>query len=223
MAIQTTDDSILWTSSTDDGTTWTAWQSVPGVTSNAPPSLAAINNTLYLSFIESNGSWDTIYLKSLTSSEENTWSASLLITEGAYASLITETVDEAEQLAVYYVIGTASPNNAGSIQKRYTQTPENQSSWQNSTFFQIDNQLSSGPLAATYYQGKTYLAYQAGTPNSSGGSIYLTTSSPSSTSNDYSGDGYNAVWTTQLIANVEAGTRTGVGLTSGASELNISY
>ena len=207
---------ILWTSSSNGGSTWAAWQALPSyVTSGRPPSLAVVNGTLYLSYLGDGN--DEINITSLSDLATNTWTSSYVIPGGSgiYASLTSETVLGTAQLAVYYVYNDFS---TGRIFKAYTTTPASSSGWISGLPIEYSSgagtQTASGPLAVTQFNGQTYLAYQGGTTSSPSDEIYLATSSSSSTNT-------GSAWSAQALLNPNI--RTGLGLSSTADGLLLSY
>lgn len=206
MAIQGANNSIQWTSSTDNGANWTAWQTISGITTSAQPSLAVMNGILYLSYINSS----QINITSLADSGTNSWSASYAIPgtiDPAFASLIAEKVGGVQQLAAYYVDAKDSR-----IDKAYSTSPNQSSGWVAGLYGWLSNQYASAPLALTSYNGQTYIAYQSGNIGSPG-DIYFTTNSQ-----DLNNGGD---WTSELAAS--PGNATGIGLSSGPNGLILSY
>jgi len=200
---------IYWNSSSDGGATWNSWQALPSsMTTTKPPSLAVVNGTLYLSYLGVGN--NLINITSLSNATTNSWNSAYQIpgVSGTYASLTTETVAGTPQLAVYYVSNDPSDR----ILKAYTTSPASSSAWSSNIPIQYGNniatQTSSGPLTVSQYNGQTYVAYQGGT------AIIMATSSSSDVNN-------GAGWSAQSLLN--PGTTTGVGLSSTADGLVLSY
>ena len=206
---------IYWTSSSDGGSTWAAWQALPAsMTSVSPPSLAMISGTLYLSYLGVGN--NQINITSLSDAATNTWTSVYQIPgqSATYASLVNETVAGTTQLAVYYVSNDATDR----ILKAYTTTPASSTGWTSDIQIQYGNnaatQTASSPLALSQYNGQTYLVYQGGTTTSSSNEIYIATSSASSLNN-------GAEWSAQAL--LDPSTRSGLGLTTTADGLLLSY
>ena len=226
--------SIHWTASTDGGLTWGSWAALPAqfgdtstspatpvfVATNKPVSLAVVNNTLYLSYIEADS--NDLYITSLGLAEafSNNWSTPYQIPgqSATYATLTTETINGVQQLAVYYVSNDATNR----ILKAYSSNPGNSETWTSDVELYYDYdasdltgglQTASGPIAAAQAFGRTYLAFQGGTTASPSTEIYLSTN----------GDTLNNgnTWTTQAL--LDPGIATGVGLTTTAEGLSLSY
>ena len=216
MAVQGNgDNDIFWNSSSDGGATWAAsWQSLPdgGMSSTLPPSLAVVNGTLYLCYLST--STNEINITSLTDASTNTWTAQYQIPgqSASYATLVTETVDGNEQLAVYYV--SNDPTNR--ILKAYSTSPASSSGWQSDIEIGYNQdtgvQTASGPLAVTELAGQTIIAYLGGTIANPSTSLYLATSSDPNN---------GGTWNTRSIVEAEAGT--GIGLTTSANGLILGY
>ena len=214
MAVQG-NPAIWWNYSTDGGATWAAsWQSLPnaGMASSLPPSLAVVNGTLYLCYLST--STNEINITSLTEASTNTWTAQYQIPglSANYATLVTETVDGNEQLAVYYV----SNDPSSRILKAYTTSPASSTGWQ--TDLEINYNLGTGvqtassALAVTESAGQTMIAYLGGTIANPSTFLYLATST---TPNN------GGTWNAQSIVEAEAGT--GIGLTTSANGLILGY
>lgn len=208
-------NSIYWTSSANGGSTWAAWQALPDtMTSVSPPSLAVFNGTVYLSYLGVGN--NEINITSLSDAATNTWTSVYQIPgqSATYASLTTENVSGTDQLAVYYV----SNDPTDRILKAYTTTPSSSSGWTSDVQIQYANnaatQTASGPLAVSQVNGQTYLVYQGGTTTSPSDEIFIATSESSSVNN-------GAGWAAQAL--LDAGTRTGLGLSSTADSLVLSY
>ena len=219
MAVQSgpndSSNTIYWTSSTDGGSTWAAWQALPStMTSTKPPSLAVVNGTLYLSYLGLGN--NEINITSLTDATNNSWSPVYQIPgqSASYASLLTESVGGNQQLAVYFV----SNDPSSRILKTYSTTPAQSSGWSNYQVIQYSNgaanQTASGPLAVSQYNGQTYVAYQGGVIGTPATQICLATSSSANINN-------GANWVAQAL--VDPSTATGIGLTNTANGLLLSY
>jgi hypothetical protein len=216
MAVQGNgDNDIFWNSSSDGGATWAAsWQSLPdgGMSSTLPPSLAVVNGTLYLCYLST--STNEINITSLTDASTNTWTAQYQIPgqSANYATLVTETVDGNEQLAVYYV--SNDPTNR--ILKAYTTSPASSTGWQTDLeiYYNLGTgvQTASSALAVTESAGQTVIAYLGGTIANPSTSLYLATST---TPNN------GGTWNTRAIVEAEAGT--GIGLTTSTNGLILGY
>jgi len=210
-AVLGTNNYLYWRSSTDGGLNWQQpWTQLPdSFTSTQAPSLAAINDTLYLSYI---GDGNTeINITSLLDIATNDWSSQYQIPnqEAQFGSLINEN----GTLALYYE-GT---NNT--LYRTATNTPSQSSSWSSSEQIKYNNgnsnQTASGPIAISYLNGSTYIAYQGGSPGIPSNSIYLSSSSNQSSSTSWS-----------IINNIPQATNSthsGVGLTVNADGLLLSY
>lgn len=133
----------------------------------------------------------------------------------AYASVIAETVGTTQQLAVYYV----SNDSTSSIYKAFTQTPNSSSGWTANVSIDYSNgaavQSASGPLALTSFEGKTYIAYQAGSIGTPGNQIVIATSARASTIND------GTSWSCD--GTFEPNQSTGLGLATSQDGLILSY
>jgi hypothetical protein len=155
--------SLFWATSTDAGSSWGAWQQVAGATpatTGSQPSLAVLNGTLYLSYLDNS---EGINLMSNVSPSGNSWSRPTLVTtqaaalKASSAALVSETVDSKAQLALYFVNATS-----GSIEKTYTTQPSSSSGWVNALPLSGSKQLTSaGPLRVSQVSSQTYLAYQS--------------------------------------------------------------
>jgi hypothetical protein len=221
------DRNIYWTSSLDGGASWAAWRALPPTDpnllkdpafssphSNRPPSLAVVNGALYLSYVDFGT--NRVCISSLTDANANTWSTPYFIYPAIaeYASLATEVVNGSEQLAVYLVYGN---NIFNRIYKTYSSTPATPKSWSELEGIQYstaDFQTASSPLTVGQFNGQTYLAYQGGTIGKPDNAIYIATSRSTDLNN-------GSTWAAQRL--LDPGQRTGLGLVSTASGLQLSY
>ncbi len=231
------ESAIYWTSSLDGGASWAAWEALPNaVTSEKPPSLAVVNGTLYLSYLSylTAGSNESIsdltarkiHIISLTDANANKWSTAYQIPvapgsstmqTAEFASLASEVVNGSEQLAVYYVSGDSSNR----ILKTQSSTPATAAGWSalseikySTSGDQTGVQTASGPLTVGQFNGQTYLAYQGGTISRPDKAIYIGTSLSTDLNN-------GSKWAAQRL--LDPGQRTGLGLASTASGLQLSY
>jgi len=205
--------SINWTYSTDGGLNWGPWATIPGnASTEVPPSLAVVNNTLYLSYIALTS--NDLYITSLGLADTftNNWSVPYQIPGQSvrFATLTTETINDIEQLAVYYV---SSDSNNG-ILKAYSTTPSSSESWTTDVLYSSSGvQTASSPIAASQAFGRTYLAYMGGTTRSPSTEIFM------AYANGPVNDGNQ--WTAQAL--LDAGFQNGVGLTTSGQGLSLSY
>ncbi|MFN9923979.1 MAG: hypothetical protein ACK55H_08130 [Cyanobacteriota bacterium] len=218
-----TNKTLYWNRSTDNGSTWSAWQQLPGdMTSDRPPTIASYDGTLYLVYIGQDNS-HTLNLTKLENADTNQWADQIPIRAGASGASnqtaeFATLVSEGDQLALYYV-GT----DKNELYSTSSTDPYNTGNFTTSTLIKYnnnnDNQTASGPLAATRLNGQTYLAYQGGTYQSGNNKpgksnqIFLTTGSAND--ND---------WT--LINGIPQpanSSHTGVGLAANHTGLVLSY
>ena len=189
MAVQSNSGgrNIYWSFSTDNGDSWAGFQSLPSsMTTNKPPSIAAFDGTLYLSYLGDGN--DEINITSLTDSATNTWSDVYQvpyfsdnkneIQSAEYATLVKETVDGTDNLAIYYT----ATNGSSDILRTATTNPTSASGWNgiitnlNYSQSSSDNQTASGPLAVSSVDGQTVIAYQGGVIGNAASEIYIATS-----------------------------------------------
>ncbi len=210
------DHYIHWNSSSDGGVTWSTWQQLPaGMTTVLPPSLAVVGGTLYLSYLGDGN--NEINITSLVNASANTWTNQYVIPgqSATFASVVAESVGDAQNLSVYYVTN----NSADQLLRTTTATPASPNGWSSPVQITYNNQYgvqtASGPLAVTTYNGQTYIAYQGGTTTSPSNVIYVTSSAGSSSA---AGGVYYPVQAT-----FAATQGSGVGLTSSANGLLLGY
>ncbi len=206
MAVRGIDNQLYWTSSHDGGQSWTGWLELPtGMTTSDAPSLAAVNGSLYLTYLGSGGN-QQLNITQLLSAGTNSWSPQAVLGQTALnnygAVAIGESVNGTAGLAIYYVANS----NSGLILRTWSATPLNASTWTASQ--QLNAQTASGPLAVTAFNGQTYLAYQGGIPTNSSNTAYLTTAANPSSSSGWS-----------VIATRDPGNHSGIGLSSNATGL----
>ncbi|MFO0075290.1 MAG: DUF4114 domain-containing protein [Cyanobacteriota bacterium] len=211
-----TNKQFYWNRSFDNGRTWSSWQQLPtGMTSDRPPTIAALDGSLYLVYIGQDKA-HTLNITKLEDAASNRWATQISVRAGIsdaskqtaeFATLI----NEGNQLALYYV---GTDNNLYSTSST---DPSNDGQFKKSTLIRYNNnsgnQTASGPLAAARYNGQTYLAYQGGTVGSKSNTIYITTGSANDTN-----------WT--LFSGVPqpgVANHTGVGLTANSKGLVLSY
>jgi len=202
MAILGDDSNLYWTSSSDGGQTWGAWQELPATdVSNNAPSIAVVNQELYLVFI---GEDQDFYIAQLIDAATNQWSDPVQLPdqEGSQAQgavAISETVNNQAGLAIYY----PAANGSGNLYRTWSATPLDADSW---TVGELTGQTSSGALAATSFNNQTYLAVQAGTPSSPETTIQIITNAdPGNPS------GWSPIYTANAVQ--------GFGLTSSSQGL----
>ncbi|MFM7086669.1 MAG: hypothetical protein ACKOXO_06740 [Cyanobium sp.] len=206
---------IQWTSSSDAGASWAAWQSLPGnLRSGEPLSLAVVNGNLHLGYLDGDGA---IAITTLEAAGSNSWSTPYTIagTNASAATLLRESAGGRQQLAVYYV-ASGSAATPDQLCKVSSATPQSAGFWSGVTpLTTADGQTAitaSGPLAASRYQGRTWLAYQGGTGSSSATAITIASSAAVNRGSS---------WSLQTIT--DPGSRTGLGLSGNAGGLTLSY
>ncbi|QVL53945.1 MAG: hypothetical protein KFB97_06385 [Cyanobium sp. M30B3] len=221
MAVQsnTGGNNIYWSSSTDNGGSWADFQALPtDMTSVRPPSLAVFDGTLYLSYLGDGN--NEINITSLTDPDTNSWSEQYLIpwsggTQSALdASLVTESVDGNDQLALYYISNNADQSE---LLRTATTNPVSSGGWSQQINVEYNdargNQTASGPLVVVSSNGQTVIAYQGGTITNPSNEIYFATSSTPSNAGS---------WSAQAV--LDPGQQTGLGLVdSGTHGLLLSY
>lgn len=212
LAAHGTDNQIYWNQSTDAGSTWRGWVALPpGMTTYKSPSIAVFNDELYLCYLGKdnnqinitryvNGSWVPQYQIPGQSA-----TAATLLTEG-------------DKLAVYF---TAN-DSRDLILKAYSASPSSSSGWSTTAVNYADGpQTASSAIAATRFNGQTYLAYLGGTRSSPSSTIYITTTPDSQVDS-------SAAWefpSTLSKGSVPPVLANGLGLalTSNATNLVLGY
>jgi outer membrane biosynthesis protein TonB len=205
-------DPMYWAYSEDGGNTWDGFYQIPnGYVTNAAPSLAVFNDTLYLAY---QGTNNYVYVAELTDAATNSWTqANTNHSTSKAPALVNEVVDGVEQLAFYYVANSSDCY----IQKAWSTEPSSSSDWGN--YIQLpygDNQTqtSSSGLTVATIGNQTVVAYQGGTADSQSDTIYITSSSSPNISSDES-------WPLQAYTNPNQ--RTSIGLSGNDNNLIISY
>ncbi|MCP9789043.1 FG-GAP repeat protein [Cyanobium sp. Maggiore-St4-Cus] len=216
LAVHGTDDQIYWNQSTDAGSTWKGWVALPpGMTTYKSPSIAVFNGELYLCYLGKdnnqinitryvNGSWVNQYQIPGQSA-----TAAMLLTEG-------------DKLAVYF---TAN-DSRDLILKAYSASPSSSSGWSTTGINYADGtqtlpQTASSAIAATRFNGQTYLAYLGGTRSNRSSTVYITTTPDSQVDS-------SAAW--EIPSTLNEGTTPpvlanglGLALTSNGTNLVLSY
>ncbi|MCX5947565.1 MAG: hypothetical protein NTY67_05060 [Cyanobacteria bacterium] len=166
------DSCLYWTQSTDSGQSWADWQQLPkGITSNNAPSLAVVGGDLYLAYV---GADQSVYVTQYDP-YSNQWNAdpAILYQDTQYSpptatkvkngsgqlAAITETVNGAEGLAIYYVDAMS-----GDVFRQYNNgfglgfvDLYNPAYWETSSLFP-----ATGSLSVTEYDGSTCMAIMDG-------------------------------------------------------------
>ena len=181
-AVQGENNGLLWSSSKDGGQSWQGWQQITNAysseysTTTIPPSLAAYEGFLYLSyayggklFIQAFDGLDwTVFLPSVAED-----------TRGNYFSVQSASlVVEGDRLSVYYV------DEDGYIYRTSTNDPISPvySYWEDGSpiLSPGGRQASSGNLSVARFNNQTYIAYPYGYANR------LTTSADPGTASSWS-------------------------------------
>jgi hypothetical protein len=207
-AVRGTNNDLYWSSSSNSGQTWAAWQNASSFSTDEAPSLAVVDGTVYLAYLGNGNS--EINIAWLNDAATNSWSNQYQIPNQGAETICM--LNENNSLVLYYQ-GTND-----NIYRTATTTPTSNTGWQENSI-QYSNgaatQTCSGQLVATILDGATYLAYQGGTSSNQSNTIYLTTSATQSTGSSWS-----------LINDVpQPGTaaHSGVGLTTLNDTLVLSY
>uniref|UniRef100_UPI003137C4B1 hypothetical protein n=1 Tax=Synechococcus sp. UW140 TaxID=368503 RepID=UPI003137C4B1 len=217
MARLASDNTLYWTQSTDAGQSWADWQQLPtgptGMYSEDAPSLAIVNGALFLTYLGKGNQFINITkLKDLTRNEwENQVYLNNQTAKQSYGAVaIGEFVNGTTGLAIYYVAN----DTTGTIYRTFSATPLTTSTY--SSAMKLGTQdyapgySASGALAATTFNGATYLAYPGGTPSAPSTTAYIA----SSAGND---PGTTTNWNN--IASRDTGNTFGIGLSSNSTGL----
>ena len=203
------DKQLYWTQSNDGGQSWSRWQQLPqGMTSNDAPSLAIVNQSLYLTYLGEGNQF--LNITRLENPTLNQWQPQITINnqsakQGYGAVAIGETIDGSEGLAIYYVAN----NSSGTIQRTFARDPLAFGSYtapiKLGTQDYAPGYSSSGSLAVTRFNGITYLGYPGGMPGSPSTTAYLASAQGAD-------PGFDNNWLT--IATQDTGNNAGIGLSS---------
>ncbi|MEI7664996.1 MAG: hypothetical protein WCI65_02980, partial [Synechococcaceae cyanobacterium ELA263] len=212
MARLASDNTLYWTQSTDAGQSWADWQQLPtgstGMYSEDAPSLAIVNGALFLTYLGKGNQF--INITKLKDATRNEWDNQVYLNnqtakKGYGAVAIGESVNGTAGLAIYYVLN----DTTGTICRTFSATPLTTSAYGSAiklgTQDYAPGYTASGALAATTFNGTTYLAYPGGTPSLPSTTAYIT-----SPAGKDPGTGTN--WTT--IASRDTGNTLGIGLSS---------
>ncbi len=217
MARLASDNTLYWTQSTDAGQSWADWQQLPtgptGMYSEDAPSLAIVNGALFLTYLGKGNQF--INITRLKDATQNEWENQVYLNnqtakQGYGAVAIGESLNGTTGLAIYYVAN----DSTGTIYRTFSATPLTTSTY--SSAIKLGTQdyapgySASGALAATTFNGATYLAYPGGTPSAPSTTAYIA----SSAGND---PGTTTNWNN--IASRDTGNTFGIGLSSNSTGL----
>ncbi|MFZ0408214.1 MAG: DUF4114 domain-containing protein [Cyanobium sp.] len=223
---------LYFTQSTDAGSTWNSWTDIsaltPGLATDSAPSLAFLNNKLYLAFLNTNAtptlslsSWDPTSQNAAAWSTPTQLSDSLSPGAGFSSSHGPQLIDRGDGLGIVWV--DASSGTLYGSYSSFLSAAEADNSWSTPSQLlqrvEVDGSATYSPIAASDAPSLTWLADQAVIAVANGSSVNVYAALTNSLSWELASTFSSAAGEAAIsTAPVLASTDTGLALTYGSSD-----